>query len=384
MKQRRRLGLLLSLVAGLAAPALAAMPAGSSDIAVELKKVQKLRTSLAKVAEHGSLPAALTSEARAVAADAAKAVESKPTNGSALDSVLQEYKHFVADLMNARTTLANTPIAAPTVSESRLNALVPVLEGKVRKVLGHIEKDSKGLNSTQESTRQSAIHALTHALAEQNVTEKAKYALDLHAALATARDFEVMRTAALDKEQVVLQGEIDAAQVHILYMMLQQRRKLPIRGQLAILKRHQFKTCSWAQKLLKEYKDGKAAKPLFEQLEDMLPQKLKQSKLASKASGGHLEAAGSDGRVHIVSSALKNSVQKMLGQLDQARNKLSQIAGGHQGSAVEAKRAKEILPVMDALLAKARSTKDLKLQLETMDEVQKKLGEWASQEKIGK
>jgi len=75
------------------------------------------------------------------------------------------------------------------------------------------------------------------------------------------------------------------------------------------------------------------------------------------------------------SSALKNSVQKMLGQLDQACNKLAQIAAGHQGSTAEVARAKEILAIMDALLAKARGTKDLKLQLETMDEIQKKLGE---------
>ena len=38
-------------------------------------------------------------------------------------------------------------------------------------------------------------------------------------------------------------------------------------------------------------------------------------------------------------------------------------------------RAKEILAIMDALLAKARGTKDLKLQLESLDEIQKKLGE---------
>jgi len=75
------------------------------------------------------------------------------------------------------------------------------------------------------------------------------------------------------------------------------------------------------------------------------------------------------------SSAPKNSVQKMLGQLDQACNKLAQIAAGHQGSTAEVARAKEILAIMDALLAKARGTKDLKLQLETMDEIQKKLGE---------
>merc|ERR1719235_610330 len=129
----------------------------------------------------------------------------------------------------------------------------------------------------------------------------------------------------------------------MLYKMLQQRQKLPMRSQLAILKRHQFAKCSYAKQLLKNHKEK--GPPLFKQLEDMLPQNLAQKTApkAGNATFGHLAVAGSEGRVRIVSSEMKNTVKKMMSQLSEARGKLHHMLSSSSLSAAESAQARKMV-----------------------------------------
>merc|ERR1719473_1706884 len=92
--------------------------------------------------------------------------------------------------------------------------------------------------------------------------------------------------------------------------------------------------------------------------------------------GGHLAAAGSGGSVQVVSSRLKNEVQKMIAELKGARAKLVHMGKTKVGQ--EAAQAKQIAAGLDEMLTKVESTKDLKSQLEMMDQVEGKLGGWAA------
>jgi len=259
---------------------------------------------------------------------------------------------------------------------------VPILELKLQKVLSHIKADSHGLNEKEDASRTKVITTLEDALATPKQTQPAiERAVELHKAMEAAHDFEAQRTEDLDAEEKQLSVEIDEANVKILFGMLKQRAKLPMKSQLSILKRHQFANCSYAHQLLKEHKNNGG--PLFKQLQAMLPATL--AKLGNEdpsAKNGHLAAAGSDGRVSVVSSRLKNSVKMMMQQLTGARDRLAQMAQGStvEGSnmtTAERKQAKEIIAGLDEQLKKASKTNDLKTQLEIMDAVQGKLAGWA-------
>merc|ERR1719183_2997850 len=92
---------------------------------------------------------------------------------------------------------------------------------------------------------------MEHALATvpgQNAFERA---VALHNSLQLAHDFLAKRSQDLTADRERLTGEIEEQQAYILYMMLRQRRKLPLKAQMALLRCHQFKDFTYAQRLLK-------------------------------------------------------------------------------------------------------------------------------------
>jgi len=246
----------------------------------------------------------------------------------------------------------------------------------VQKLLLHIEQE-KGLNQTQVAARDVVEKTLQNALSDSNNTsiDGIHRAVGLHEAMVDARDYVMQRSKDLDREEAKLGQEITEGTERMLLGMLMQRRKLPMPSQLAILKRKQFANCTVAKQLLKKHDK----RPLFDQLMAILPESLvgKFNKAHMQQKSGHLAASGSDGHVQVVSSRLKNEVQKMIAQLRAARTKLVSMAKTKVGQ--EAAQAKHIAAGLDEMLTKVEGTKDLKSQLEMMDQVEGALGGWASE-----
>lgn len=257
------------------------------------------------------------------------------------------------------------------VPSRRQKKLLPDLEAKVQKVLEHMKAD-KG---KQSPAHDAVVATMEHALASVAGQNAFQRAVALHNSLKSAHDFLATRTQELAADRARLTGEIEEQQAYILFMMLKQRRKLPMKAQLALLKRHQFKDCSYALKLLKSHA---AAQPLDTQLLAMLPKPLAEKLRLKGAHGpaGSLAAAGSDGRVQIVSSRMKNAVQVMADELTKAEAQLKQLVSGNSVTSTEKQQAKEIIVGLEAVLKKVSSTHDLKSQMDAMDEMQNKLKTW--------
>jgi hypothetical protein len=350
---------------------------------VDMQKVAQVESKLAKVLQHTSgLPASLVAEARKVDTDAAKALRgSKTVDKASLEKVLSEFTAFTADL--ARTSdaikhhdslpvLNMNPANITPEAFEHAEDLVVVLEAKLKKVEAHLTAD-KSVTDFGEAT---VLAKIEHALAGQDGESAFDRAVALHKALEAAHDYLAIRAKNLDADRQRLSQEISDQQATVLFMMLRQRRKLPMKAQMALLRRHQFKDCTYAMQLLKKHSDG----PLDDQLLAMLPAALAQ-KLAQKehvANAGHLDAAGSDGRVQIVSSRMKNAVKNMAAELTKAKKQLEQISQGNSTdiSPAEKKQAAGIIRDLEAVLEKEKSSHDLQSQMEAMDEVQTKLKGW--------
>jgi hypothetical protein len=337
-------------------------------------KVRQVRTKLAKVLEHASaLPSDLTAEARHVDADAAVAL--RGSKKADLEKVLSEFTAFTGHLTGKSDDLRRQAPAQQLPAEAlkKAAALLPGLEGKVKKVLGHLKAEK-----AQSSAEATLIATMEHALAvPEHAQSSFERAVTLHKALESASVFLAKRTQELAADRLRLTQQIEEQQAYILYMMLRQRRKLPVKAQVALLRRHQFKDCGYAKRLLKAHSEKQ---PLDTQLLAMLPKPLAE-KLARKDHGSvasHLAAAGSDGRVQIVSSRLKNAVQSMAAELAQAQAQLEQIAHGSSKdvSPAEKKQAEAILKDLKEVLKKVTSSHDLRAQMAAMDEVQNKIKTW--------
>lgn len=369
--------------------------------AAQVQIVEELQSKLARVLRtENLLPVQLAGEARRVEADAARVV-SLLTEGSrgggrnasgnlTFDGVLAEYKAFAAHLARIEADLTRaaarageaasaTTAAAPPQQESneeRAAELAAVLEGKVRHVLAHIRAD-RGLNATEASERDRLASSLEQALntsssnASSSVVERA---LRLHEALASARGFLTQRAETLGRQQAHIAAEVEAQEVHLLMSMLRQRRKLPMRAQWALLRRHQFANCSYARRLLAAHREDQ---PLYEQLLALLPDGARPT-ADGPSSAWRVDAAGSDGRVQIVSSQLKDNVKMMTRQLEAAREKLRQISEGSASgvTSAEQKEAKQILAGLDASLARVRKASGLGAELAALGEVQNQLAVW--------
>jgi hypothetical protein len=345
-------------------------------------KVEQIRQKLRVVAASKGLSPDLTNEAKHVLDEANQALQ-QPSAKTAptFDAVANDYKTFVSHLLHRSAELTKKDEAVgpeemtPAQREAKAAQLVPVLAGKVQKLLLHISQE-KGLNSTQVAARDVVQKTLRNAVADVNSTsvDAIHQAVELHEAMVDARDYVMQRSKDLDKEEAKLGKEITEGTEKMLLGMLMQRRKLPMKSQLAILKRRQFKNCTVAQQLMKKHDNS----PLFDQVMAMIPENVandfKNAHMPQK--GGHLAAAGSGGHVLVVSSTLKNEVQKMISELKAARAKLVHMSKTKVGE--EAAQAKTIAAGLDEMLTKVESTKDLKSQLEMMDQVEGKLGGWAA------
>jgi len=175
-----------------------------------------------------------------------------------------------------------------------------------------------------------------------------------------------------------MRTEITAQRADELFRLLKQRRNLPMATQVAVLRRKEFANDANAQALLRA---GRTDKPLYEQLQAMLPTVAAHPASAdtSAARKDHLAAAGSEGRVHIVSSRMKNAVQTMAANLRRARQELAAIAAeGSAGgrAAAEVAQARDIVAGLDHVLSEVGGTSDLQRQLDAMDEMERKLKTW--------
>jgi hypothetical protein len=351
----------------------------SASRTVPAEKVRSLRNALLGVAKTKGLSKELSVEAASVAADATKALDGKADNAK-FQKVLEEYQHFMGDLTNRQHALSKHTVNKDEVS-SHLAELVPVLEAKVRRLLAHIQADGKVADQKEASSRESIIKQCGSALAEK--TSLVQHALVLDEALKSAHEYMVGRVAAFSKQEAQLNEEITEGEVKILYAMLKQRHKLPIRSQLAILKRRQFSNCSYAKELLKSHKDK--GEPLYQQLEKMLPQVL-ADKIKPKdtdKSGGHLAVDGSDGKIFVLSSGLKNNVKKTMEHLTGARKQLQQLLSVKEGKdsldPAERTKTEKMVAEIDDVVSKVSKTHDLKAQIEMADDMESKMIAFSAQ-----
>lgn len=366
-------------------------------LADPLEDVKKLKPVMQQVLGQTDLSASLRAEASKVAADVDRALRGRP-EVSTLMSVNEEYKQFMNDAVQEELSggkkeaapEASGDDAAPEADETEeaspgeAKMVEADMEDKVRSTIERLEKQGdKGMNTTEIADRDALLKQLKGALAGPDAALVAKvnssgvsdssaaaHALAMHDAMEAAQDFFLRRTEALMNQEEQLKSEINHASTHVLYEMLKQRKKLPMKSQLAILKRKQFKDCPYAAQLLKTHS---SSLPLYEQLEKLVPKDMVEP-AEKKVDAGHLAAAGSDGRVLVVSSALKSRVKGMVAFLKNSRDKLAKVAAGSVGA--ERKQAREIVASMDQVLSKANSTTDLKSQLEVMDEMQAKIVSW--------
>jgi len=343
-----------------------------------IEKVRSLRNALLGVAKTKGLSAGLMTEAANVAADAKKALDSKADNAK-FQRVLEEYQHFMGDLTHRQKALETQGAKNDEVS-SHLAKLVPVLEGKVRKLLAHLQVDDKNADKQEAALRESLIKQCSSALAEK--TSIVEHALALDEALKSAHQYMVDRVAAFSKQTKKLNEEITEGEVKILHAMLKQRHKLPIRSQLAILKRRQFSNCSYAKQLLKSHKDN--GEPLYQQLEKILPPALADIvDPKNEKSSDRLSAAGSDGKIFVLSSGLKNNVKKTMEHLTGARSQLQQLLSVKSGkdSLDDAERAQtqKMVADIDDVVNRVAKTHDLKAQIEMADDMESKMIAFSSQ-----
>lgn len=332
-------------------------------------EVRAVREKLSQVLQHGGLRGSLAEEAKHVEAEATAALNNSATNATVVHMVVSDFQKFLADLQD-RATLLRDPSQDPMDSEAK--KLLPMMEEKVKRVLSHLIAEKAPSHAEEQAV---VIRTLKEAVAfkSEHATQQV---MQLHAAMQKAHEFFRAESATLTKEEDQLANEIQDQQATVLYKMLKQRSRLPMASQFALLRRNQFATDSFAQKLLKEHN---TSVPLYMQLENLLSKSLVQ-KLQNNGpkSKDHMAAAGSEGRVHIVSSRMKESVQRMVLVLTAARDKLESILRHPSGkeSPEEVQRAREMVTSLNRVLKDVGGTNDVSKQLSSLDEVEAKLTMW--------
>lgn len=273
--------------------------------------------------------------------------------------------------------LANGFAESASISEDdvtvRAAQLVATLEPKVRKVLAHIKAD-KGLSPEEAKERPALVEHLEKALSSPGAasTGVLSRAMALHEALAASHEFVARRADDLQKERTKLDADIQVEEAKILFAMLRQRRSLPMKAQLAILRRKQFANFAYAQQLLKAHH---ADTPLYSQFLALLPSSLEQQVVPQKEMhADKFAAAGSRGSIHVVSSQMTNAVKKMVNKLSETRDRLEIVA--KNGSATEKQQASRIVVGLDSTLSQVHATADLTKQLDIMHEAEKNMTLW--------
>jgi len=352
----------------------------------ERQVVQRLRSKIATALKAGALKGSyiLDEEAHRVDTDGARLLSSNVTiNQTDLAAFVSEYKDFVGHLVQrgevVQQSVADTGSHVTYTAEQLKGAeqLLPNLESRVKTVLAHLQKSEKAMEGDGKAIVDGLEHALSSSdemLRTRGEAAAVERVMVLHSALGASQDFLAQETKVMDQRQEQLRSEIEQQQVWLLYKMLEQRKKLPMKAQAALLKRRQFAKFQYAQTLLKSHKDKE---PLCSQLEAMLPEKLHQQLLQKlHPEGGatdHLAAAGSEGRVHLVTSNMKNMVKSMEQQLTSSRDKLKQVIAAKTVSAQETEQAQKIIAAIDNTLQTVHGSTDLKVQLDAMYAMQGKL-----------
>jgi len=336
-----------------------------------VEKVRDIHGRVGKLLGLGALSGALLSEAKQVGVLADKA--SDASGDAALHEAIRGYETFRADLSKRESALRGAaPEPQAATLDERAATLVPRLEASVRRLLAHLEAPAAGASDTAE--REKVVAQMRGALEVRSGEPPRGRVLRLHAALECAQHFLEQKTKALAAEESRLGAEVEQQRLKILMGMLKQRATLPMSTQTAMLRRQQFANDTYAQQLLKSHREDQ---PLYEQLRSMLPVATAQAFASSGAAKkDHLAVAGSDGRVHIVSSRLKNTVKGMVTMLRSARGKLLAIVDSHLVSDAEAAQAREIVAGLDQVLANVGKTNDLQTQLRVMDDMEMKLKKW--------
>lgn len=145
-----------------------------------------------------------------------------------------------------------------------------------------------------------------------------------------------------------------------------------------MLKRKQYAKFPLAERLLAQHNDKQ---PLYQQLEALLP-KDQAAELNKKdaTATSRLAASGSDGKVLIISSKIKQEVKSLTAELTTVRDKLEVLKDDPKaGSPHDRAVAKTVAGNLDTALARVGNTTDLAKQLTILDDIQKNVGIWMSQ-----
>lgn len=383
MQKRSILGLssvLLGVLWNLREARAAPLPTAASE-PVQLGKVRQIHDSLSKVLQHGNLRGEIMIEGQKLDGEMNSVLATHGRNATAMKLAIADFGVWWEDLKARATALSKLEATgaergeAPTQGaedhrEEQAAELAPQLEAKAKRILSHLLAEHSKMNVEERVHVEDDLKA---ALGKSDVFERV---LGMHQALVHANKYFQAETKLLTQEGAQLAREIEEQHVTVLYGMLKQRQRLPMVSQVALLRRREFANVTYAQQLLKKHGNSTS---LFEQLDHLLSRDL-VAKLHVTAAHAkdRLAAAGSDGRVHIVSSRMKETVQGMIRIMSQAKAKLSGLVQHPSKtlSAHEVQEAKEIVAGLDKVLHDVTKTHDLKEQLDIMDVMQKRLGQW--------
>merc|ERR1719352_450211 len=289
-------------------------------------QVKALSERLAKLEASGS--PAVAAEAKELHAAADKALA---TTGSARDAaltdVVQRSKAWLAQLSGRAAELAEQ------AEVDKLSAQAEHLEPKV-----------------SPATRTALVKAVKDGSRQE-----------LHQSLQTAVDELKARIAKLSAEHANLTKEVADEQVQQLLRLLRERKTLPLKTQLAVLRRPEFKNCDAAKDLLASAASSETS--LYEQLHKRFPEAAEPEADVHHDSGIHSESR----RVFVVSSKMKHAVATLRKSLEQVRGDLARAVAEKKGSAEDVREGTEQLHALDALLKKVSKTNDLAKQLQMLD-----------------
>lgn len=364
----------------LVAHPLAAPDQQGSEYRALAAKVQDIKLNINKVLLIGKLPGDLESEAQQVQLLASHALDpSHPGGIASFQAAASGYQHLVQRMRHEDVVLrGRSTIKLRSASHSdpataaKMKDRLPMLEASAKRVLAHLRADT---GSPHKHDREEVVDHLEAALVATGLDAAARM-LRLHMALTVARDFLEKRGRELDEQEAQLHSQVEEQETIELFTMLKQREHLPMGTQMALLRRARFANNTYAQKLLRSRSEDE---PLYQQLQAVLPRSVVQRLVVKNTSKtDHLAVAGSGGRVHIVSSRMKNTVKSMVDTLVAAKGKLEKLAISTSTAAAprEVMKAQKIVGELDHVLSAVARTNDLQAKLNMMDEVEQKLKQW--------
>lgn len=393
-------------------PFLCAALVGAQDEHADIReKVTKLRSKMSHLVDHAqdlALPADIVANAQRVDKDAEDALSSD--SEWLLKGVISEASSFMADLQSRKRQLlgdVNNKNGADAagwgeVLKKHPELMVKSLRAKAMHLIGKLEKE-KGFDAEDGKEKEAVVAALREAAGVKgnstddekdskeetmSVEQQVAAAKTLEGALDKVRAYFLKREQRLTDEEAQLQKDVVKGQVMQLYYLLKKRKSLPLASQEALLKRPTWHNVSYAVTLLKELEADKAQHkkptPLYKRLEELatkdhIPVEIKKN---TTNKNGVMSVPGSEGRVFVVSSKLKNSVKDMAANLLKMKVPLQQFIkdnGKNPNDAANCKQAKEIMDGIDEVVSKVHGTHDFATQMGAMNAMGDKLAKWAAE-----